>query len=861
MFSILKKMVTRKFLTGLISIFLFVISLNFIIAVHTTTPGSFNPVNQSHTWLYNISVNNTNVLAEGAGNITQVRVILPYGFTFTEASNGASIVTTFTNTSSGTVLTWTNVTDYILLGRNTTTNNTLNIWFNATSPDTIGNYNFTVGSVNESSVTLFYSNVSIRVNDVRAPNVTVVYPLNATNYSTTGIYFNLTVKENYALYTCWFTLNNGITNTTMLPNASGIGYWGYNLSIANGDYVNRFYCNDTSNNINGTTATSFKLDTLAPYVILINPAAYLNLSAKTINFTGTVNDSHAINGANLSGVGVNYVNITIYNSAGTLVNNSLNQTFLNGSINYGNFTNSITFPADGIYTVVATAVDYLGQANATTATTVYVDSATAPTLNITSPINTTSAIYYANKSIILSFVRSDYTPGAMWYNYNGTNSTSSITNSISVPISYNDTGSKNIIFYSNDTFNTLRSTMITINVTTFNSTTSFIPNASSFTVNSSITSVVVPFNSTIQNLTLSNYTQLVTLDLSQIKNSTGIASVGSTNFNLVTIGTSYNYTVFIPANITITGGANWDGKITLPLVNLSTNITQPTLDGYTTSAPSLVLDTGSSVELNFSSPVKIFLGGMAGKRAAWLRGNETLKNIDTVCDSLTNPTIIDPVYARECYRDSGNDLIIWTYHFSSFAAYTATLTTSETPALSNAGSAGSVPEWSSTTILTDKQFSDGYTKELGAGQRVKFKVNTAEHMVGVSSITSSSATIKIESTTQQAVLNIGDVKKFDVNAEGYYDVQVTLNSIANNKASITVKSINEKISAETIEQGQEQISEPIINEGSLAESSSSGIKAVIWVVLIVVIIAVMAFVLFKMFSKKQLRYKKGKFRL
>ena len=74
------------------------------------------------------------------------------------------------------------------------------------------------------------------------------------------------------------------------------------------------------------------------------------------------------------------------------------------------------------------------------------------------------------------------------------------------------------------------------------------------------------------------------------------------------------------------------------------------------------------MELNFSAPVKIVLGGMAGKKAAWSRGSATLHAISLQCTSATDASNI--VGNGECYANSGTDLVIWTYHFTSFAAYT-----------------------------------------------------------------------------------------------------------------------------------------------------------------------------------------------
>jgi PGF-pre-PGF domain-containing protein len=164
----------------------------------------------------------------------------------------------------------------------------------------------------------------------------------------------------------------------------------------------------------------------------------------------------------------------------------------------------------------------------------------------------------------------------------------------------------------------------------------------------------------------------VVLNFAPLKTGDNV-TVGANNVSLVREST-VNYTVVIPNGTVISGASGWDGKIEMPMVNTST-FTAPS--GGTAG---VVLDMGSNVELNFSQPVKIVIGGQAGKHAAWARGSSTLTDISTECNSLTNPTNINPTTTRECYKDSGSDLVIWTYHFTSFATYTPapTITTTGT---------------------------------------------------------------------------------------------------------------------------------------------------------------------------------------
>jgi hypothetical protein len=100
------------------------------------------------------------------------------------------------------------------------------------------------------------------------PNVTIVSPLNQ-NYSQSHISFNITVADDYNMSLCWY--NVGDANVTM-SNDSLTNYYHVNTSIVDGVYTALYYCNDTSNNINGSESVLFEVDTTAPVIYLDSPA-------------------------------------------------------------------------------------------------------------------------------------------------------------------------------------------------------------------------------------------------------------------------------------------------------------------------------------------------------------------------------------------------------------------------------------------------------------------------------------------------------------------------------------------------------------------------------------------------------------
>ncbi|MEI6731266.1 MAG: hypothetical protein WCK90_01155 [archaeon] len=168
----------------------------------------------------------------------------------------------------------------------------------------------------------------------------------------------------------------------------------------------------------------------------------------------------------------------------------------------------------------------------------------------------------------------------------------------------------------------------------------------------------------------------ITLNMSSLLNTTD-STVNVTNaINLTRETTSSEYTAEIPAGTVISGPDGWDGSIVLPTVESNSAVS---LSGADTQ---VVVKMGGDFELNFSNPIKISLSGMSGKSAAWARDGVS-HNINTTCDADDPTGVINPILPRECYNNTGSDLVIWTYHFTEFAAYTASAAVATTTTQSN----------------------------------------------------------------------------------------------------------------------------------------------------------------------------------
>jgi hypothetical protein len=173
---------------------------------------------------------------------------------------------------------------------------------------------------------------------------------------------------------------------------------------------------------------------------------------------------------------------------------------------------------------------------------------------------------------------------------------------------------------------------------------------------------------------------------------------------------------------------------------------------------------------------------------------------------------------------------------------------------STGGGNNNVNPWTNTWNPTDSQLILGYAGSLKAKERVTFVVDSKNHYVGLKSLTSTTATFEIASTPINVTMSVGETKKFDVTEDGYYDIKVTLNSIVNSKANVTVQKIYEQI--------------PVVKEGTVGEQITdvvddvkADVKSVdkmTWIIIVaIIIVLIILIVLISKSSRKKRYYKKG----
>lgn len=206
--------------------------------------------------------------------------------------------------------------------------------------------------------------------------------------------------------------------------------------------------------------------------------------------------------------------------------------------------------------------------------------------------------------------------------------------------------------------------------------------------------------------------------------------------------------------------------------------------------------------------------------------NQTLFN-------ATNPCFIDT---------SNNRVWIRLPHFSgtkpSIIGNVITATTQNSGGSSSGGGSGSiVSKWVKEIKLNGSALNLGQTlKELKTNYRLTFNVSGLGHYVGITNITNTTVTIEVASTPQTATLRVGETKKFDVNADGYYDLSVSVGSITYPTTSLVLSSINEKIVASTSSDSNGTVNTDSDIELAVKSSSKWWLVPVIIIVVVIVIL-------------------------
>lgn len=127
------------------------------------------------------------------------------------------------------------------------------------------------------------------------------------------------------------------------------------------------------------------------------------------------------------------------------------------------------------------------------------------------------------------------------------------------------------------------------------------------------------------------------------------------------------------------------------------------------------------------------------------------------------------------------------------------------------------------------QLDNGYSVNLSENDKLSFNAINENHSITINSISGNIVTLTVASAPQVVSITEGQTKKIDLNNNGIYDIEISLNSIANNKADLTIKAINE-----TVPSGKTTNETTKNSTGNT--SPNNGMSAWDWILIVVIVI-------------------------
>ncbi len=373
--------------------------------------------------------------------------------------------------------------------------------------------------------------------------------------------------------------------------------------------------------------------------------------------------------------------------------------------------------------------------------------------------NTTTILTWKNASTSLSLIVNQTTH---YFSFNAT---------ASIPGTYNFT----VQTRNASGALTSSSLNVTINDTTIPSDLSFASRSAAARANLSATGMF--FNVTVTDNGLPQSVRFL------FYNASGAQFYNSTNVTISVNSSWVNFTGLTDGTFVVYALAN-DTKGNLNTTGANRTVT---LD---TSSPIVTL-TRSSSSTKYKLVIDIALSDGTSGISGTCSDN---KQGGTVSGTGTSQTFTEE--NLECGHSYEIEITCNDYASNSGSSTKTFLTDSCGGGGSTGGTGGGgTGGWTNTFVYDSQDFSQigSVTKDLEEDKRIKIKIDGQIHYVGVIALTSTSATIQVTSDPQEATLNPGQSKKFEVTGDNYYDMKVTLTSISGNTASVTTEYVHEQV--------------------------------------------------------------------
>ena len=224
--------------------------------------------------------------------------------------------------------------------------------------------------------------------------------------------------------------------------------------------------------------------------------------------------------------------------------------------------------------------------------------------------------------------------------------------------------------------------------------------------------------------------------------------------------------VSIPKGATITAPEGWNGTINVPTVKPLDSVKVDPDPGKKVTVNTVIEIGFGDVPLTFSKAVRLVIPGQAGKDAGYYRGGKSYKIPSLPSNAQDDQDWADQNIGdgKDGKMDVGQDLVIWTKHFTKFVSYTQT----DTGGGSIGGGGGGFPTPKSVISKTGSATvtpGAGGTISLGDEAAIDIPANA---LTGTSAVEVKVAKVTAPPSVPTGFRFVGNVYEFRVGGKTSY---------------------------------------------------------------------------------------------
>lgn len=342
-------------------------------------------------------------------------------------------------------------------------------------------------------------------------------------------------------------------------------------------------------------------------------------------------------------------------------------------------------------------------------------------------------------------------------------------------------------------------------------------------------------NYVLKNITFYLWNSTNSLVYNETKTTSGTTNSSIFNYTF-TREENYKWNCLSFNNNSDSSWASFNNTITYDITAPIINLTSPANDSSYTTADTILFSYNIVENFNISNCSLI-------ANNLFVLSNLTIGNFSSSTFSKSF-SAGDYNWSINCSDSAGNQ------NFSEARNFTVTQYTS--PSGGGGSSGGSGSSRALSLAIADNQMLVGYTQPLAKGNKLSFRLqDNSSHSLTLAALDSSSVNLTLASNPFNVTLVIGQELKINLSSAEYYDLYLKLNSIANNKANITIKSLYEVI---VPFESVNPLENPIIQNdtkttSNISDKTSSNNNYIMLFTIVIVIVIVLVLIIMNLIRK------------